>query len=179
MIQRQHQRKTRNRKFSAGFTMVEVVVAGVLLMGAMTAVAQIGATALAGSKTRSSRADVEAAVSNNIQLLQQADSYLTYEDIGSAEKQELACSNPTSYLISHLEEAVPVDQLKTHLRSILNNSDFSKLQFEREMKAVDGGDTQDVVQVTYRFQGPESGVEQEIRTVELNPNFSAHCYTTS
>ena len=30
------------------------------------------------------------------------------------------------------------------------------------MKAVDGGDTQDVVQVTYRFQGPESGVEQEI-----------------
>ena len=106
MMQRQHQRKTRNRKFSAGFTMVEVVVAGVLLMGAMTAVAQIGATALAGSKTRSSRADVEAAVSNNIQLLQQADSYLTYEDIGSAETQELACTNPTSYLISHLEKEV-------------------------------------------------------------------------
>ena len=176
MIQRQHQRKTRNRKFSAGFTMVEVVVAGVLLMGAMTAVAQIGATALAGSKTRSSRSDVEAAISNNIQLLQQADSYLEYENIDSPEK---ACLNPTNHLITHLDEAVPVDQLESHLKFILKDSDFNKLQFKREMKAVDRGDTQDVVQVTYRFQGPESGVEQEIRTVELNPNFSAHCYTTS
>ena len=179
MIQRQLQRKTGKRKFSAGFTMVEVVVAGVLLMGAMTAVAQIGATALAGSKTRNARADVEAAVNNNIQLLQQADSYLTYEDIDSAAEQELACSNPTSYLIGHLEEAVPVDELNNHLRTILGASNFSQLGFEREMEAIGGGETRDVVQVTYRFQGPESGVEQEVRTVELNPNFSAHCYTTS
>ena len=179
MIQRQLQRQTHNRKFTKGFTMVEVVVAGVLLIGAMTAVAQIGATALAGSKTRGSRAKIEAAVSDNIQLLQRADSYLTYEDIGSTTEQELACSNPTNYLIDHLEEVVPVDKLKSHLMSILDISNLSKLQFEREMAAVDGGDTQDVVQVTFRFQGPESGVEQEIRTVELNPNFSAHCYTTS
>ena len=175
------QNKKRNRytKGSAGFTLVEIVIAGALLIGAMNAVAQISASALAGSKALSARSSIEAAVSNNIQLLQQEDSYLTYERVQDMNDLELACNDPTTYLIDQLEQQVPEADLKEHLMDILNVSDLSELNFDRSMQAIDVGATQDVVQVTYEFQGPDTGIEKEFRTIELNPNFSAKCYTTS
>ena len=87
-----------NRKNCDGFTMVEVVIAGAILVATMTAVAQMGVSALAGNKNLSQRAGIEAAVNNDIQLLQQADSYLTYQSIdeaagaqGSQKKGEAIC----------------------------------------------------------------------------------------
>ena len=151
-----------NRKGCEGFTMVEVVIAGAILVATMTAVAQMGVSALAGSKNLSQRAGIEGAVNNDIQLLQQADSYLSYQSINDEEKEK-ACENPTAHLIDHLKEEV-------------NASTLSKRQIERTMKT---GATEDVVEITYKFQGPETGVSTEYRIVELNPNFSAECYTTS
>lgn len=175
----QNKQRNRNPKGSAGFTLVEVVIAGAILIAAMNAVAQISASALAGSKTLSSRASIEAAVNNNIQLLQQADSYLTYERVQDANDLELACNDPTTYLIDQLEQQVPEADLKEHLMDILNVSDLNELNFDRSMQAIDIGETQDVVQVTYEFQGPDTGLDKEYRTIELNPNFSAKCYTTT
>ena len=140
--------------------MVEVVIAGAILVATMTAVAQMGVSALAGNKNLSKRAGIEATVNNDIQLLQQADSYLTYQAI---DNKEQACGNPTAYLIDHLEQEV-------------NNSELATRKIERTMQT---GATQDVVEITYKFQGPEKGVRSEYRMVELNPNFSAECYTTS
>ena len=152
--------RKRNRKGCEGFTMVEVVIAGAILVSTMTAVAQMGVSALAGNKNLSKRAGIEATVNNDIQLLQQADSYLTYQAIANKEQ---ACGNPTAYLIDHLEQEV-------------NNSELATRKIERTMQT---GATQDVVEITYKFQGPEKGVRSEYRMVELNPNFSAECYTTS
>ena len=152
--------RKRNRKGCEGFTMVEVVIAGAILVSTMTAVAQMGVSALAGNKNLSKRAGIEATVNNDIQLLQQADSYLTYQSI---DNKEQACGNPTAYLIDHLEQEV-------------NNSELATRKIERTMQT---GATQDVVEITYKFQGPEKGVRSEYRMVELNPNFSAECYTTS
>ena len=152
--------RKRNRKECDGFTMVEVVIAGAILVATMTAVAQMGVSALAGNKNLSKRAGIEATVNNDIQLLQQADSYLTYQAI---DNKEQACGNPTAYLIDHLEQEV-------------NNSELATRKIERTMQT---GATQDVVEITYKFQGPEKGVRSEYRMVELNPNFSAECYTTS
>ena len=152
--------RKRNRKECEGFTMVEVVIAGAILVATMTAVAQMGVSALAGNKNLSKRAGIEATVNNDIQLLQQADSYLTYQAI---DNKEQACGNPTAYLIDHLEQEV-------------NNSELATRKIERTMQT---GATQDVVEITYKFQGPEKGVRSEYRMVELNPNFSAECYTTS
>ena len=148
------------RKEGEGFTMVEVMIAGVILVATMTAVAQMGVSALAGNKNLSKRTGIEATVNNDIQLLQQADSYLTYQAI---DNKEQACGNPTAYLIDHLEKEV-------------NNSELATRKIERTMQT---GATQDVVEITYKFQGPEKGVRSEYRMVELNPNFSAECYTTS
>ena len=142
--------------------MVEVVIAGVLLVSVMTAVAQMSVSALAGSRNLSTRTSMEAAVNNDIQLLQQADSYLTIDSMDTSTQVD-ACLDPTNHLISYLETEVPATEL-------------SKLNIQRTMQV---GATPDVVEVIYKFQAPEKGVDDEYRLVELNPNFSAQCYTTA
>lgn len=150
------------RQSANGFTMVEVVLAGVMLVSVMTAVAQMSVSAMAGSRNLSMRTGLEAAVNNDIQLLQQADSYLTIDSIDPNE-QTNACLDPTNHLISYLNVKVP-------------GSDLAELGIERTMQV---GATPDVVEVVYSFDGPEQGVDDEYRVVELNPNFSAQCYTTN
>ena len=150
------------RQSADGFTMVEVVLAGVMLVSVMTAVAQMSVSALAGSRNLSMRTGMEAAVNNDIQLIQQADSYLTIDSIDPNE-QNNACKNPTNHLISYLNVEVP-------------ETDLAKLGIERTIQV---GATPDVVEVVYNFDGPEKGVDDEYRVVELNPNFSAQCYTTN
>ncbi|MAR07416.1 MAG: hypothetical protein CL862_09970 [Cyanobium sp. NAT70] len=165
MIHTQLQQRIQNLRSNSagGFTMVEVVIAGVLLVSVMTSVAQMSVAALAGSKNLSSRAGIEAAVNNDIQLIQQADSYLTYQSIEDLGDQDDACQAPTSYLINYLETEVPA-------------ADVEGFNVSREITT---GATDDVVQVSYQFQGPETGVGDEYRVIELNPNFSAQCYTTN
>ena len=153
--------QNRRNQSANGFTMVEALIAGVLLVSVMTAVAQMSVSALAGSKNQATRVRIEAAVSNDIQLLQQADSYLTYDSI-DPDKQDEACDNPTAWLIGFLSDAVPSDTLQG-------------LNIKREIIT---GATDDVVEVNYKFNGPESGIGNEYRMIELNPNFSAQCYTT-
>ena len=150
------------RQSADGFTMVEVVLAGVMLVSVMTAVAQMSVSALAGSRNLSTRTGMEAAVNNDIQLLQQADSYLTIDSIDANELKD-ACLDPTNHLISYLNVEVP-------------GNDLAELGIDRTMQL---GATPDVVEVVYSFDGPEKGVDDEYRVVELNPNFSAQCYTTN
>ena len=152
-----------NRNSGQGFTLIEVIIAGVILVSVMAAVAQMSVSSLASTENRETRDDLEAAVNNDIQLLQQADSYLTFESLQPSEQQS-ACQNPTSYLIPYLENKVPASELRPGIiRSITAGE----------------GVTQDLVEVIYQFDGPENGVGTELRIIELNPNFSAQCYTTS
>jgi type II secretory pathway pseudopilin PulG len=151
----------RKQSESSGFTMIEVVIAGVILVSTMTAVAQMSVSALAGSKNRNIRTNIEDAINYDIQLLQKADSYLTYETLEKEGKEEEACADTTSYLINHLSKTV-------------DNSELIARQIERTMKV---GATADVIEVSYQFTAPETDIGTEYRFVELNPNFSAQCYT--
>ena len=156
-------REDPNRKSANGFTLIEVVIAGVIMASVMTAVAQMNVSSLRSATNGEIRDNLEAAVNNDIQLLQQADSYLKFESLKAAE-QITACRNPTSYLIPYLENAVPASELHPGInRSIIAGE----------------GMTQDLVEIIYQFKGPENGVGTELRIIEMNPNFSAQCYTTS
>ena len=62
-----------------GFSMVEVLIAGVLLASAMTAMSRIMVTVLSGFSNLSARAKIEAAINDNIQTHQKEDSYLTVD----------------------------------------------------------------------------------------------------
>jgi type II secretory pathway pseudopilin PulG len=178
LIHIQHKLKPahQTRSGKAGFTMVEVVIAGAILVSTMTAVAQMSISALAGSKNLSTRSKIESAINNDIQLLQKKDSYLTFDSIRNLEDEAIACEDPTDYLITHLTKN---DSNQT--------IELSKLGITRSMKvgmytlqigAQDHIKKRDWVEVSYQFTAPETGIDDEYRVIELNPNFSAQCYTT-
>ena len=68
---------------SAGFTLIETLVAGVVIAAVMTAVGRLGVSAMATGRNQSSRSAIEAAINDHIQLLQMQDSYLTKDAITS------------------------------------------------------------------------------------------------
>ena len=175
-MKRQHPitKKLRARKGVAeqGFSIVESVVAGVLLAAVMGGVSKLSVSALANSSNQSERVRIEAAINDNIQLLQMEDSYLRLEAMGSQALQDAACSDPPSHLKAHLEATVPPPDANRTAQPI-----------ERSLEILDDAGM-DILVARYKFFSPEHrGKSDELerweyRTVELNPNFSAKCYTT-
>ena len=72
-----HFQTRQNQKGSKGFTLIETLIAGVLLTLVMTAVGRMSVSAIAGSSNLAERRKVEESIENHIQLVQQADSLLT------------------------------------------------------------------------------------------------------
>ena len=141
-----------------GFSITETLIAGVLLASSLTAVGRISISALSGSRTSSYRAQIEAAINNNIQTMQKEDSYLTYDWISQHQDIEDACSNPAETLKTHLEQTV----LEPQINGITRKFDA----FSRP----------GILSVEYKFEGPEQSIRSEIRMIEMNPNFSSECY---
>ena len=163
---------SRKRVTEQGFSIIESLVAGVLLITVMGGVSRLSVSALASSSNQSERVKIEAAINDNIQLLQMEDSYLRLEEMGSQGEQDAACSDPTSHLKTHLEATVPPPDASRTAQPI-----------ERSLKVLDEA-CMDILVARYKFFSPEhrgksDALERwEYRTIELNPNFSAKCYTT-
>ena len=163
--------KTRSTQGQEGFTLVEVLVAGVLLAAIMASVSRLSTSAIAGSAKQAERARIEAAISNNIQSLQMEDSYLRFTDMTPAEQEE-NCKYPTAKLQSHLMGIVPKP-----------SPDGVTVPIERTFEAL-AEDGMDILVVKYKFQSPEykgrsdASTRWEYRRIELNPNFSSQCFTT-
>ena len=151
--------KTRRRTHRKnGFSMAETLIAGVLLASSFTAVGRMSVSALSGSKTSSYRAQIEAAINNNIQTMQKQDSYLSYDWISQHQNIEDACSNPAETLKNHLEQTVSEPQINGITRKF------------------DAISRPGILSVEYQFEGPEQSIGSEIRVIEMNPNFSSECY---
>ncbi|KZR77470.1 hypothetical protein PMIT1323_00845 [Prochlorococcus marinus str. MIT 1323] len=169
-----------------GFTMVEVLIAGVLLAMVMTAVSRFSLSALINSRNQLERTRIEAAINDNIQLLQQADSLLTFDSIPSEDEQQYACNDPPNYLKEQIFESagrqhVPAPNLKNESNKKLIN------------RIVNTTAEEEIAIVIYSFEGPGAAIvtnngspellhetemknATEQRVLELNPNFQARCY---
>ena len=146
-----------------GFTMVEVLIAGILLASALAAVSRISVAALSSSASLSERARIEAAINNNIQAMQKEDSYYTDAwilDNGGQDALQSACINPPEALSKHLQATAPVPRLSAIERSF-------------DIESIPG-----ILRVVYSFEGPEQQVKAEQRIIEMTPNFAAKCYST-
>ena len=169
-----------------GFTLVETLIAGLLLTLVMTAVGRLSLSAMAGSSNLAERRRVEAAIDNHIQLIQQADSLLTYDSLPSnhrtgEEGSTRACRNPAQYLATALEQ-----------KGLINATDWTlkpesdSIRLFDSFKEPTGGETsitttynydddRAIVSINYSFEAPESNIGIEQRSLELSPNFQSYC----
>jgi type II secretory pathway pseudopilin PulG len=165
-----------------GFTLVEVLIAGVLMTTIMVAVARLSTQAMAGSNTQKDRQAIEAAINDNIQLIQQADSQITVTRLNNESdgildntNLEQACgngtinNNPASFLIQQIHDgdmAVASPSLTT--RQINYN-------ISRKLSVLPIGNSF-MAEILFTFDGPEQGVRSESRVIEISPSFESGCY---
>jgi len=169
-MKHQHGQKQPARKLSQddkGFTLVEVLIAGGILVMVMMGVARISIQSITSGRNRIERDKIEAAIHNNIQLIQQADAKLTLESMPTQD-QRSACQDPAQYLKQQLEKkdgkvSVPAPELT----GIEGGSSVKRV--------IELGKHPGITVVTYEFPAPENSIGTERRVVELNPNFQTRC----
>ena len=176
----------RTNRTQKGFTLIETLIAGVLLTLVMTAVGRMGVSALAGSSNLAERRRVEEAIENHIQLVQQADSLLTYDQIPAGHKNgengaSRACRYPAEYLATALEQEGTVNASNWRGDAGSNGTElFPAFQTPKtkttEIETTYSFDEDKaIVTVTYSFDAPESNIGKETRSLELSPNFQSYC----
>ena len=104
-----------------GFTLIETMIAGVVLILVMSGIGRMTTSALAGGGNLEERRRIEEAIENHIQLVQQADSLLTYDRIPLLHRSgeggiTRACRKPAEYLGTVLSQqgAINTDEWLTN-----------------------------------------------------------------
>lgn len=147
--------------------MVEVLIAGIIMLVVMVGTARISIQSITSGRHRVERDKIEAEIQNNIQLLQQADSQLTLESMPSKD-QRAACLNPAQYLKQQL--------LKQGGRFAVSPPFISGMDgMNLISRTIMVGTHPGVTVITYEFSAPEYAIRNERRVVELNPNFQTRC----
>ena len=153
-----------NRKKAAGFTVLEALIAGLIVAAVMAAIGRLGVAAMVTSRIQSSRTQIEQAINDHIQEVQMQDSYLTSEAIedtnGLATDLSEACKTPSTFLMTHLQ--------KPNVAGTTTNAPEVTIAWD---------DTEPyLLTLTYQFESPESAIGVEKRLIDINPNFSSQCY---
>ena len=142
--------------------MVEVLIAGILMASALAAVGRLSVAALSASAHSLTRTSIEAAINDNIQIMQKEDSYFTRDWIEDNANIDFvtACLSPASTLRDHLQSVAP----EPRLAEITRTFDYNTIP--------------GILKVIYSFEGPEQQIREETRVIEMNPNFASQCYRT-
>ena len=175
---------TKKHQQDQGFTLIEVVISGLIMGVMMVSVAQLAGKAMVGSNKQKDRQAIEAAINNDIQLLQQADSQLTYQWIVENGNPVSACANPGQYLADRLdEEGGPFEVKPTNTSGAEGTKLFERTITSGSLPNPTTGDKdsssskpQVLTRVVYSFEGPEQTIGEEQRIVKLSPSFQANCY---
>ena len=155
------------RPLNPGFTLVEVLVAGTILLMVMVGVARVSVQSITSGRNRMERDRIEAAIHNNIQLIQQVDAKLTLESMPSHERRD-ACLKPAQYLKEKLDTPSGIASVPQPVVSGIDGKNPIT-------RTITIGTSPGITVVTYSFLAPEYSISQEQRIVELNPNFQNRC----
>jgi Tfp pilus assembly protein PilV len=170
--------KLQSQQDQSGFTIVEVLIAGIIMASILMSVARFSAAALAGSSNQRDRQALEAAINNNIQLLQQADSQITKSRLEdgffNAATHNSACKDPSQFLIDQIGAN---GELTVNQPVVLaTNTDYDLKREEYILNVGNQNSPIIVVKVIYSFQAPEQSIGLETREVEMNASFESSCY---
>ena len=155
------------KPITSGFTLVEVLVAGTILLMVMVGVSRVSVQSITSGRSRTERDRIEAAIHNNIQLIQQADAKLTLESMPNHERRD-ACLNPAQYLKEKLDTPSGSASVPKPVVSGIDGENPIT-------RTIAIGKSPGITVVTYSFLAPEYSIDQEQRIVELNPNFQNRC----
>ena len=159
----------------------------------MSAIGRMSISALAGSSNIADRRRIEEAIENHIQLVQQADSLLTYDNVPVAHRNgeagiTRACRKPAEYLANALKNQGSISE--GNWRSEGEGSVQLFPFFPNPGRDLDGRIINDsinidttydydedkaIVKITYSFEAPEASIGRESRFLELSPNFQSAC----
>ena len=156
---------SRRKRDSNGFTLVETMVAGLIMSLTLVAVSRFSISAISTSSHQTIRRKIEAAINNDIQLLQQADSRLKLINISDKEN---ACKDPGSFLRDKLSSS---------------NSDYyvsepkiTDPSGKRVLwRTIESSQTPIMTKVIYTITAPEKTIQTERRILNLYPNFHYLC----
>ena len=151
----------------SGFTLVEVLIAGGILLLVLTSLMRISVQSITSGRNRIERDKIESEIHNNIQLIQQADAKLTLDAMPVQERRS-ACLNPAAYLKQQLEKEGGI--VSVPAPALLNIDGQNPIARLIELSSQPG-----ITVITYQFDAPENAIGVERRIVELNPNFQTRC----
>ena len=148
-----------------GFTLIETMVAGLIMSITLVAVSRLSISAISTSSHQTIRRKIESAINNDIQLLQQADSRLKLINITDKGN---ACKDPGSFLREKLSS---------------NDSDYyvpepniTDPSGNRVLKrTIESTQAPIMTKVIYTISPPEKTIQTEIRVLNLYPNFHYLC----
>ena len=144
-----------------GFGLVEVLIAGVILLFVMTSIGRFTQAAMTSGSNQELRNRLESRIMDNMQKIQQQDSRLTWEAVKIFGDQQIACSNPAQYAKEQIENnnteyfVGPPNSINRTISVSTNNPGIMRIEYD--------------------FDGPENSVAIERRVLELNPTFAADC----
>ena len=164
-------RKKKTTKLSSshrslnGFTLIETMVAGLIMSLTLVAVSRLSISAISTSSHQTIRRKIEAAVNNDIQLLQQADSRLKLINVSD---KQTACEDPGSYL----KEKLSLDSSDYYVKG----PDVIDPSGKRVLKrTIESTQAPIMTRVIYTITAPEKTIQTERRILNLYPNFHYLC----
>ena len=148
-----------------GFTLIEMMVAGLIMSLTLVAVARLSISAISTSSHQTVRRKIEAAINNDIQLLQQADSRLKLVNISD---KESACKDPGLFL----KEKFSSKNSEFYVEEPFIIDPSGKRVLRR---TIESSKTPIMTKVTYTITAPEKNIQTEQRILNLYPNFHYLC----
>ena len=148
-------RRHRKPKPASGFSLVEVLIAAVILFIMLLSANKALLLGMASTRQGASRTSIESEILNDIEIIQGIDSSL------SADLNGCGTGGGSAYLKSKVESLNPVTPDRTWQRT-LDTSEPT------------------ILTITYSFAIPEAsglGTGMEKRVVEINPSFLTECPT--
>ena len=152
-------------KSQSGFTLVETMVAGAVMSLILIAVSRFSISSIVTSQQQSERRRLEAAINNDIQLLQQADSRLKLVDISD---KQTACADPGLFLKKQLTD----ESSEFYVKAPILKDREGETVLQRK---IDHSKQPMLAIVTYTFLAPEQSINSEERVIRLYPNFHYLC----
>ena len=154
-MQKLQAQRLRKQLQTSGFTLVESLVAGVILFLLMLSTNRFLLMGMANSSRSGERAALEMAILNDIEKVQALDALVNNSD----QLKPAACGSDNA--------AQHLSQLINSQNPVPANSDWTRQS--------DSSDP-DILVLTYTFEIPmQQEKSKEYRIVELNPSFMAAC----